>query len=43
MEYGILLGVSGVVAIVAIYFLWVRKLGNKAPTTPATQSPEAHP
>jgi hypothetical protein len=43
MELGILLGVCGVVAVVAIYFLWVRKLGNKAPTAPATKAPDAHP
>jgi hypothetical protein len=43
MEYGILLGVSGVVAIVAIYFLWVRKLGSKTPAAPATKAPDAHP
>jgi hypothetical protein len=43
MELGILLGVCGVFAIVAIYFLWVRKLGNKTPAAPATQAPDAHP
>ena len=29
MSTGVLLGVSGCIAIVAIYFLWARKLGAK--------------
>jgi hypothetical protein len=43
MEIGILLGVTGVFAVVAIYFLWVRKLGEKTPAAPATKAPETHP
>jgi hypothetical protein len=31
LSFPVLLGVTGVVAIVAIYFLWVRKLGSKQP------------
>jgi hypothetical protein len=31
LSFPVLLGLTGVVAIVAIYFLWVRKLTTKAP------------
>jgi hypothetical protein len=36
----LMLGVTGVVAIVAIYFLWVRKLLVKTPEQAKT--PETH-
>jgi hypothetical protein len=44
MSFGLLFGVTACVAIAAVYFLWVRKLGNKAPeqTAPATaKGPDA--
>ena len=31
VSFPVLLGLTGVLAIVAIYFLWVRKLTPKAP------------
>jgi hypothetical protein len=31
ISFPVLLGLTGVVAIVAIYFLWVRRLTTKAP------------
>jgi hypothetical protein len=36
MSFGVLFGVSACVAIAAVYFLWVRKLGNKSPEQAAT-------
>jgi len=49
MEWPLLMAVTGVVAITAIYFIWVRKLLIKpapapttAPETPA-KAPDAHP
>jgi hypothetical protein len=44
MSTGVLLGVAGCIAIVAIYFLWARKLGNKPAATqeqPAAKTPDA--
>ena len=42
LSFPVLLGVSGVVAIVAIYFLWVRKLTPKQPEQKVpTATPDA--
>jgi hypothetical protein len=37
----LLLGVTGVLAVVAIYFLWARKLGAKAPEQANASEPHA--
>jgi hypothetical protein len=37
----LMLGVTGCVAIVAIYFLWARKLTAKAPEQAKAQEPHA--
>ena len=37
----LLLGVTGCVAVVAIYFLWVRKLLAKTPEQAKTPEPHA--
>jgi hypothetical protein len=39
--FSLMLGVTGCVAIVAIYFLWVRKLTAKAPEQVKTTDPRA--
>ena len=36
MSFGVLFGVSACVGIAALYFLWIRKLGNKSPEQTAT-------
>jgi hypothetical protein len=44
MSFGVLFGVSACVTIAALYFLWVRKLGNKTPeraTTSTAKGPDA--
>jgi hypothetical protein len=46
VSFPVLLGLTGVLAIVAIYFLWVRKLTTKAPeqNAPApTTTPDTKP
>ena len=41
MSFGVLFGVTACIAIAAVYFLWVRKLGAKTPEQTATATAKA--